>query len=73
MLYLPLPSSPAVSFRESGLMELLDGTMLDLFRAIGERSFAGLCEWVFRYLVQALEWTLAGKERARVRGCWSRG
>ena len=68
VLYQPLPSSPAVNFRESGLQELLDGTMVDVFKMIGEGHFPGLCEWVYRYVLQALEWTLVKRERGRGQG-----
>ena len=73
VLYLPLPSSPAVNFHESGFMELLDGTMVELFSLCGERNFGPLCEWVYRYLLQALEWGLIGRDRPKGQGLLEAG
>ena len=73
VLYLPLPSSPAVNFHESGFMELLDGTMVELFTLCGERNFGPLCEWVYRYLLQALEWGLTGRDRPKGQGLLEAG
>ena len=73
VLYQPLPSSPAVNFRESGFMELLDSTMVGLFQGVREANFPGVCEWVYRYLMQALEWTLVGRERPKGTGLLEAG
>jgi hypothetical protein len=73
VLYLPLPSSPAVNFADCGFMELLDSTMVELFKRSGESNFSSLCEWVYRYLMQALDWTLVGRERPKGQGLFDPG